>query len=97
MQNGDNISFWLVLWIVFIAEIPCLLRTMAMQVKNESIWPVIWGTTTGNVLALAVGIFFAKVAAAWLGPKAMEYFEHISAIALIVLGFYLLLRHNHAH
>ncbi len=97
MQNGDKLSFWFILWIVFIAEIPCLLRTMAIQVRNESIWQVVWGTTAGNLLALVVGITLAKIASSYLGPRGMEYMENVSAIALIALGFYLLLRHDHAH
>jgi putative Ca2+/H+ antiporter (TMEM165/GDT1 family) len=96
MEN-NNIGFWLVLWMVFVAEIPCIIRTMAMQVKNESVWAVVWGTMAGNVLALVVGVTLAKLAMGVLGPKAMEYFENVTALALIVLGFYLLLRHNHAH
>jgi len=98
MDHGDKIGFWLVLAFVFVAEIPCILRTIAIQVRNESIWSVVLGTMAGNVLALVVGVILAKFLAGILTESQMHWIHNGSAIALIVLGAYMLFGgHAHSH
>jgi putative Ca2+/H+ antiporter (TMEM165/GDT1 family) len=99
-MNNDKYGFWFVLLFVFLAEIPCILRTMAIQLGNDSIWSVVWGTMTGNILALIVGVLVAKLVTKFLPPQALHTLESLSAVALIVLGLYLLFKphdHNHHH
>lgn len=91
----DKLDFWKILAVVFIAELPCLLRTVCIQLQNKGIWSVIWGTMAGNLLALVIGIAIAKglttAPEAWFG-----YLEKAASIALISLGFYLLMSgHDH--
>lgn len=98
MNHGDKIGFWLVLFFVFVAEIPCIMRTAALQLKNDSVWPVVWGTMAGNVLALVVGIALAKALAGLLSESQMDWMHSGSAVALILLGVYMLfMGHPHAH
>ncbi len=86
----DKFGFWAVLIVVFIAEIPCLLRTMAIQLHNKSIWSVVWGTTAGNLLALVCGVLLAKVVQKYFSEHWLQYVEHGASVMLIILGFYLL-------
>lgn len=96
-MDNDKLGFWLVMWLVFVAEIPCIVRTVALQAGNKSIWSVACGTLAGSVLALFVGIVFAKMAGNFLGDRYMHCFENVMGLVLIGLGIYMLLRPDHAH
>lgn len=76
--------------IVFLAEIPCLLRTMAIQMHNKGIWDVIWGTLAGNALALVMGIGLAKVIQNCWPDEWLTYMEYGASIMFILLGAWLL-------
>lgn len=93
----ERFGFWSILMIVFIAELPCLLRTMCIQMHNKSMWEVITGTMTGNILALVIGVLLAKFVQSSMPLGWIEYIEKGASILLIALGFYLLLSCNHHH
>jgi putative Ca2+/H+ antiporter (TMEM165/GDT1 family) len=94
-SSMDKIGFWQVLIVVFFAELPCLLRTMCIQLHNKGIWGVVWGTIVGSILALVIGILLAKVAQQY-SSALLEYLEKCSAGMLVLLGLYLLFSgHDH--
>lgn len=86
----DKFGFWSVLLVVFVAEIPCLLRTMALQMHNKGIWNVIWGTTAGNAMALVFGVVLAQSVRRYMPEAWLTYLEHGASVMLIILGVYLL-------
>lgn len=84
-------GFWSVFTVVFIAEIPCILRTVAIQLKTDSVWDVVWGTMAGSLVALIVGILFAKVCLTNL-PLIADRMQLVSGGCLILLGLLLLFK-----
>lgn len=84
-----------VLWFVALAEIPCLIRTVGMQVRNQSIWPVVWGTLGGSILALVIGLGLAKLLAMNLPETSLCAVERGSGLVLILIGLYMLFWHSH--
>lgn len=85
----DKMSFWTCMVAVALMEIPCLVRTMALQTYNQSIWPVVVGTVVGNVAALVIGIALAKLAGRL--PEGTLWYVHAGAgIALMGLGAYMI-------
>lgn len=93
--NPTMDKFWAIAAVVFIAELPCLLRTFALQTQSESTWKVIGATVLGNVLALAAGLLLAKVVSSALTESLHDHLKVISGILFIFLGAYLLLEHHH--
>lgn len=88
----DKFSFWAIFSVVFLAEIPCILRTVAIQLKSEGIWNVIAGTAAGSAAALLVGILLAKLMQGGVPPAYSDYVGYVSGIGLIVLGVMFLLK-----
>lgn len=86
----DKIGFWACAATVLLMELPCLIRTMALQANNQSVWPVVWGTVLGNAFALAVGILLAR-AMGRLPENLHCYFHSAAGVVLIGLGAYMLL------
>jgi putative Ca2+/H+ antiporter (TMEM165/GDT1 family) len=88
----EKFNFFTIFLLVFLAEIPCIVRTMALQVQNKGIWEVVLGTIAGSGLALVVGIFLAKFATKFIeNPLWIQY---CSGLAIIGLGILILLRSN---
>ena len=56
----ERFDFWAIFAVVFIAEIPCILRTVALQLHTQGIWGVVGGTIAGSFAALFTGILIAK-------------------------------------
>ena len=90
----DKIGFWACAGAVLLMELPCLLRTMALQANNQSVWPVVWGTILGNAFALLVGIALAR-AAARLPEGALGYVHTAAGLVLIGLGAYMIFFDKH--
>jgi putative Mn2+ efflux pump MntP len=83
-------KFWALAAIVFVAELPCLLRTFALQVQNRSIWSVVLATTLGNALALVVGLLLAKAFMAASPEASHDYAKAIAGAVLMGLGAYMI-------
>lgn len=88
----DKFSFWSIFSIVFLAEIPCILRTVAIQLKSEGIWNVIGGTIAGSAVALLVGIVVAKWMQNGIPPQYADVVGYLSGASLIILGIMFILK-----
>lgn len=76
--------------IVFIAELPCMVRTVALQLQNGSIWSVIWGTILGSALALAGGLIISKILECGFALAIHSQVNWIAGGILICLGLYMM-------
>jgi len=92
----EKFSFWTIFAVVFLAEIPCILRTMAIQVKTEGIWTVVFGTIAGSLVALLVGIFLAKVLTISIPEQYINWIQTFSGLALMAIGA-MIVFHQHHH
>lgn len=95
MDHGDKVGIWVVLLFVLVSELPCILRTVAIQVRNDDVWPVVIGTIGGNILALVLGLLLARLITSLLTPGQMELVHTASGLSLIAMGIYLLATHHH--
>lgn len=86
----DKLGFWAIFFVVFLAEIPCILRTVSIQLQSEGIWNVVAGTAAGSVAALIIGIALAKLMQ--IPPQYSDYVGYVSGIGLIALGVMFLLK-----
>lgn len=82
----------MVLSVVFLAEIPCILRTVALQLKTDGIWQVIFGTLVGSGLALAVGIGIALLISREIPVEYANWVQYCSGAAIIFIGLMVLLK-----
>lgn len=82
-------KFWAIFAIVFLAEIPCILRTVSIQLYSNDTWKVIWGTLAGSVSALVVGLLLAKVFSVAVPTKYVDFIHPLAAIILIVAGVFM--------
>ena len=82
--------------VVVIAELPCMIRTAALQLQNGSIWNVIWGTVAGSAVALLLGLGIAKTFGSHVGE---HYVNWIAGALLVGIGLYMMFSgdHNHQH
>lgn len=83
-------DFWKIFLVVFLAELPCMIRTTGLQLSSNKIWDVIWGTTLGNVLALVFGLAAAAMLT-WTfdGLKLEErHVNWFTGALFILLGLY---------
>lgn len=87
----DKFGFWTTFAVVFFAEAPCIVRTIALQLQNQGIASVVWGTLAGSGLALVVGIILAKICtkSSLLGT---DYLSYVSGFAIILVGIWVLLK-----
>jgi len=88
----DKFGFWAVFAIVFLAEIPCILRTVAIQLKSDGIWSVVGGTIAGSAAALLVGILVAKLMQGSIPSQWSDIVGYMSGVALIALGIMFLFK-----
>jgi len=89
-------SFLTILFVVFMAEIPCILRTVVLQVRSDGIWPVVLGTIGGSLLALSVGVAIGKLTTDVIPGYAIDWVQCIAGITMIGLGFFMVLN-QHGH
>ena len=87
-------NFWIIFGIVFLAEIPCILRTMSIQLYSNDIWKVVTGTLAGSISALLVGLMLAKIFSLTVPAKYIEYIHPFAAIILILAGIFMFTHHD---
>ena len=85
--------FWTVAIAFFIAEMgdKTQLATVALSAKYQSIIPVWMGTTTGMIIADAIGIVIGIVIGKKIPEQAMKWFAAIIFIFFGLTGIYLYL------
>ena len=88
----DKFSFWTVFSVVFLAEIPCIIRTMALQIRTGGVFEVVTGTLAGSAVALIVGICLAKLLSSGIPPQYTIMVQWFSGVALMVVGAMILFR-----
>lgn len=81
--------------VVLVAELPCMIRTAALQLQNGNIWSVIWGTIVGSALALVGGLTIAKVFGVHAGDS--PYVSWIAGALIIGIGVYMMLSGGNPH
>ena len=81
-------TFLKIMVIVLVAELPCMIRTVALKLQSGDIWSVIWGTIVGSALALVCGLGIARVA----GPHAADspYINYIAGGLIVAIGLYMM-------
>lgn len=90
-------KFWLFFVAVVVAEIPCILRTTAMQIKSEGIWPVISATLAANAVTLLIGIFIAKFLIKGLPEDYANYLQYAAGLVFVGLGISMFFSCGHSH
>ncbi len=94
LDNEDrrfNFSpFWTVAIAFFLAEMgdKTQLATIALATKYENIMGIWFGTTTGMLIADAIGIIFGIVLCKNIPEKAIKWFAAIVFIAFGIIGIY---------
>lgn len=86
--------WWKILLVVFLAELPCLLRTVALQTYSKQMLNVIVGTLLGNLAALVIGIALGELINRHLGEKEI-YLNYIAGSMLIFLGLHIMFWDHH--
>ncbi len=84
-----------ILFIVFLAELPCMARTAALYLSGGNIWDVAFGTVLGNAAALALGVFFAKFSPEIFGDRYLAVAQSAAGVMFVLLGIYLLFFESH--
>lgn len=79
-------TFWSVFLAVLIAEIPCILRTTAMQIRTEGFASIIGGTLAANAVTLIFGILLAKFLVREIPSDYADIAQNIAAFVFIALG-----------
>lgn len=87
----NKFNFLSIFLIVLLAEIPCILRTVAIQLRSEGVWEVVWGTVAGSAMALLVGIGIGYWAGSSL-PSIADKAQVLSGFCMIFLGLWLLIK-----
>jgi hypothetical protein len=85
-------KFWLFFAIVLVAEIPCMVRTAALQMQTEGILPVVFGTLAGSVAALVVGIAVATLIKGGVPEGHAEALQYVSGAVLVAFGLFMMFK-----
>tara|TARA_Y100000034_G_scaffold136971_1_gene217762 strand:+ start:5107 stop:5373 length:267 start_codon:yes stop_codon:yes gene_type:complete len=83
-------NLWKIFLIVFIAELPCVVRTIGLQMYSGDMTKVIIGTVAGNMIALVAGILIAKAAMMHFDLKNFAYMDWLTGGLFILLGLYII-------
>lgn len=85
-----------ILVFVFLAELPCIFRTTALQMYSGNLYNVIVGTMVGNAIALVVGLALAYLLVRFFHLQHFEFMNYLSGSVFILLGLYIMLSgHDH--
>ena len=87
-------KFWTVLLVVFLAEIPCILRTVALQLKTDGLWQVISGTLLGNAVALGIGLSIAFLIAREIPTEYENWIQIASGLLIVGIGLLMIFQRN---
>ena len=74
--------------VVLIAELPCMIRTAALQLQSGKIWDVVWGTIAGSTVALILGLGIAKMLGSQVADS--QWINWISGLLIIGIGIYMI-------
>lgn len=91
----SKFEFWTTFIIVFLAEMPCILRTAVIQIRSGSMWSVFWGTMGGSLLAVIVGIMIGKFSSRSIPSEYTCWTQYLAGMLFIVLGLLMMVRHEH--
>lgn len=85
-------EFWTIFWIVFIAELPCIIQTLGIRLQGANYSSIITatmlGTTSGTITSLIVGLSVAYFGLTWL--KDTPYTHWLSGVIFIGLGVFMI-------
>ena len=85
-----------ILVFVFLAELPCILRTTALQMHTGNMYNVVVGTILGNAIALVAGVALAYLLVRLFHLQHFEFMNYLSGSVFILLGLYIMLSgHDH--
>lgn len=85
-------KFWAFFLIVFVAEIPCIVRTVALQMQTDRVLSVVFGTLAGSVAALVVGIAIAKLMKYGVPASHADVLQYVSGAVLIIIGLLMIFK-----
>lgn len=91
-MDAPKVSLITILIIVFLAELPCLIRTTSLTLYSQGdTLRVIGGTVAGNVLALVVGLGIGKALLYFFdldsGGRIADY---VSGMIFMLIGLYIM-------
>lgn len=95
-ETSDRSPFWVVAIAFFIAECgdKTQLATIALAAQYNTVLPVWFGTTTGMMIADAIGIIFGVVMGRKIPANAVKWFAAIVFIAFGLVGLYETVPHD---
>ena len=76
-----------IILIVLIAEVPCMLRAFALQVKAGDASKVVAGTLVGTMVALVIGVVLAEWIRGW---EAAKHLNVIAGVLIVLVGIWLI-------
>lgn len=87
-----KISIFEILIIVFLAELPCLIRTTSLTMYSQGeILKVTLGTILGNAAALIVGLLIGKSLLYFCDLENTSFTQYIAGVIFILIGMYIML------
>lgn len=85
----NKLGFWYIFLCVIVAEIPCILRTTALQIRNDGVGSIIGGTLAANAVALFFGILLAKIFVNVVPSDYADLFQNFAGLVFIILGLFM--------
>lgn len=83
-------NLWKIFLIVFIAELPCMIRTVGLQLHSDNLWKIIAGTVAGNFIALFGGLMIAHLLMKTVDLAKFAYLDLLTGGIFILLGLWIM-------